>query len=250
MVRITALPVFSAFILISAFIYPVEARTLFCEIPSSPVAINVIPISSYIGNLSNAQGITVSEPANTGASPKTAQGIAFWQSFLVPGLGQLASGRKMAGYSFLASEAALISGLVGLRIYAGRLESDYRSFASQHAGVPTDQEHQYYVDLGNWLDVRDYNEARLRDRSFDAMYIDPGDSWHWDSDENRLRFKEMRIDSDDARGKALLLVGGLVLNHLFSAIEAARGASNNADLSYTPLPRGGGIVSLGLRFDY
>ncbi len=179
---------------------------------------------------------------------KTIQGTAFWQSFLIPGLGQIATGRPRVGYAFLAAEAGLISGLVGLRIYAGRLEDDYRLFAGQHAGVSTEKEHQYYVDLGNWMDVRSFNEARLRDRSFDAMYTDPGDAWLWDSNENRARFKTMRLNSDEARGKALLLVGGLVLNHLFAAVEAAGGAAKKYEMGYSPLQEGGGkfMVSYSL----
>ena len=175
---------------------------------------------------------------------KTVQGTAFWQSFLVPGLGQLATGRRAVGYAFMTTEAGLIGGLVGLRIYAGRLEDNYRLYAGQHAGIANEKEHQYYVDLGNWMDVRSYNEARLRDRSFDAMYTDPGDAWKWDSDESRARFKSMRIASDEARGKALLLVGGLVLNHLFSAVDAARGATKQYQVGYVPLPEGGWKIDL------
>lgn len=206
----------------------------------------------FLSEWQNLQTVEFNTPKlsfapNSIESPsKTIQGTAFWQSFLVPGLGQLSTGRKTTGYAFLATEAALIGGLVGLRVIAGRLEDDYRLFADQHAGVAQDQEHQYYVDLGNWLDVRDYNEARLRDRSYDAMYTDPGDAWHWDSDANRISFKNMRIDSDEARGQALLLVGGLVLNHLFSAVDAARGAARKYELGYEPYREGGGRVNLGI----
>jgi len=212
---------------------------------------SILPVhlSSALQPLEQETGIASTPLFVTSANKqsKTIQGTSFWQSFLVPGLGQIATGRPKVGYAFLTAEAGLIGGLVGLRIYAGRLEDDYRLFAGQHAGVSTEQEHQYYVDLGNWMDVRSYNEARLRDRSFDAMYTDPGDAWLWDSDENRAHFKTMRIDSDEARGKALLLVGGLVLNHLFSAVDAARGASKHIDVGYAPLPEGGGRIALNYR---
>lgn len=175
------------------------------------------------------------------------QSRAFWQSLLVPGLGQLAMGRKTAGYAFLSTEAALVGGLLGLRIYAARIEDDYRLYAFQHAGISTDREHQLYVDAGNWLNERLYNEARLRDRDFEALYTDPRDRWQWDNDDNRAFFKEMRLDSDMARNRAVMVVGGLLLNHLFSAIEAAGGSAKQASLSYSPLPDGkGGLATFSL----
>lgn len=172
------------------------------------------------------------------------QAGAFWQSLLVPGLGQLAAGRRTTGYAFLTVEAGLIGSLVGLRTYAGRMEDDYRAFAVQHAGVSPDHNHQYYVDIGNWLDARSYNDERLRDRSFDALYLNPGDAWRWDEGGSRARFKSMRIASDRARNRALMVVGGLVLNHLFAAIEAARGAAASPSLGMAPLPEGGATVML------
>jgi hypothetical protein len=171
------------------------------------------------------------------------QGKAFWQSFLVPGLGQIATGRERIGYAFLSAEVGLVGSLIGLRVYAGRLEDDYRFFAAQHAGAPDGNDHQYYVDIGNWMEVQSYNEARLRGRSFDALYTDPDDAWSWDSDQNRVRFKKMRLDSDRARGTALMVVGGLVINHLFSAIEAASGASHSTQITVHPVTGGGAVLS-------
>jgi len=174
------------------------------------------------------------------------QSKAFWQSLLIPGLGQLAMNRKSAGYAFLTAEIALVGSLVGLRTYASRLEDDYRLYAHQHAGVSTGHEHMYYVDIGNWMNERLYNDERLRDRDFEALYSNPEDAWTWDSDANRQSFKTMRLNSDQARNTAVLVVGGMLINHLFSAIDAARSSGNQPSLSFSPNLRGGGTVTLSL----
>ncbi len=173
---------------------------------------------------------------------KIQQSRAFWQSILVPGLGQIASGRTNAGYAFLTVEVALVGSLFGLRTYASRLEEDYRVFAGQHAGVSRDRDHQYYVDIGNWPNERTYNDQRLRDRDFEAMYLDPDMRWQWDNDGNRASFKTMRLDSDQARNDALMVVGGLILNHLFSAIDAARGSTEPQKVSLRVLLGGGAML--------
>jgi hypothetical protein len=177
---------------------------------------------------------------------REARGKAFWRSLLVPGLGQIAEGRNFVGYVFLSTEVALISSLVGLRLYSSWLEDDYRQFAHQHAGVPSDREHQYFVDIGNWMDTRSFNDQRLRDRAFDQLYLDPDYQWQWDSNQNRLSFRSMRISSDQASNNAILVVGGLILNHLVSAVEAAQNMPKQTTISLLPTEGNG----LALRLSY
>lgn len=164
-------------------------------------------------------------------------------SFLIPGWGQFLQGNEVKGYAFLGAEVVLILSVVGLRQYAAWLERDYRQYAHQHAGAPTDREHQYYVDIGNWRRTDDYNNQRLRDRQFERLYHDPELSWEWQSDAHRLKFKGMRLAADQARNRALLLTGAIILNHLASGIEATR----NRPLSLTFAPQRG-LLGVNLRF--
>lgn len=148
---------------------------------------------------------------------------AFLRSVLVPGWGQIAENKRSLGYTFMTAEALLITGIIGLRTHASWLEEDYKTLADQHAGIDGSFDHQYYVDIGNWMTSIEYNEQRLRDRYYDAVYTDSKFDWSWDSDSNRRKFREMRIASDNSRQMSILLVGGIVLNHFISAIEAGRG---------------------------
>ncbi|MFN3821703.1 MAG: hypothetical protein ACK4OO_05160, partial [bacterium] len=117
-------------------------------------------------------------------------------SFIIPGWSQLAQGKTIKGYVFIAAEAGLILAIISLRQYAHWLEKDYRQFAYQHSGASLDGNHQYYVDIGNWMKTEEYNEQRLRDRQFDRLYTEPEFYWRWQSDEKRRKFKEIRLASD------------------------------------------------------
>lgn len=183
------------------------------------------------------------------ATPPKAAGSGFIQSLLLPGFGQIAQGRKTVGYAFMTAEATLLAGVLGLRLYASWLEDDYRQFARQHAGVSADRDHQYYVDIGNWMNEREYNHRRLQDREFDRMYLAEGDRWQWDSDGSRLEFKGVRLRSDLARNQAVLFVGGLILNHLFSAIDAGRGDAKTRTMSASVgTLRGNAAVRIGMKW--
>ncbi len=177
---------------------------------------------------------------------KSGKGIASLRSLLIPGWGQIKSGKKLKGYSFLAAEVTLITLLVTFKNYSGWLEDDYRAFARQHAGISGDKDHQFYVDMGNWQDHVSYNEQRIRDRQFDIMYTDSDEEWNWDSKDNRLHFKSLRIDADRADHNALLVTGALLLNHLLSAVDAARSLDKDKVLVVYAHPGGG--ISVGVRF--
>ena len=158
-------------------------------------------------------------------------GKAFFKSLLVPGWGQYVQGRKRLATVYFVGEILLIASMIMERTYAGWLEDEYVKFAAQHAGVSGDKSHGHYVDIGNWMDTRSFNERRLRDRQYDRLYTNPRMTWSWDSDQNRREFKATRLASDHARQRGLLLVGGIFLNHMISGIEASRVQKSPARVS-------------------
>ena len=59
--------------------------------------------------------------------------------------------------------------------------------------------------------------------------------WEWDRDESRLRYRELRNASQHAQRQALYVTGLVVVNHLVSAIHAARVASaEQAQTGFAP----------------
>ncbi len=175
-------------------------------------------------------------------------GEPFFQSFLIPGWGQLTKGDRYKGYAFLTAEVALIASIIAWKKYSGWLEDDYQAFAMQHADVTDSKDHQFYVDIGNWQNRELYNEKRLRDRRFEELYFGEDNSWNWDNEENRLHFKSLRISSDRASQKAVISVGVLILNHLFSAIDASAGKKSSVRSSLNLKPTTTGEIALRFNF--
>ena len=68
-------------------------------------------------------------------------------------------------------------------------------------GVSGGHGHDYYVDVGNWMTVDEYNERRLQERNFDALYTAPQDRWAWDTDAHRAEM-EIRASSPTAPSTA------------------------------------------------
>ena len=104
------------------------------------------------------------------------------------------------------------------RSYGGSGRAD----AAQHAGVSTvGKDRKYWIDIGNYLSIDQFNEEHLRWRDFNAIYEQNKNwNWSWDDDNNMKSFEKMRIKSDTWKLRASFLVGGMILNHIISAIDA------------------------------
>lgn len=166
------------------------------------------------------------------ATPKGAsgdRGAAFLKSLILPGWGQYDTGRKRAALLFALGELAVFGGMYAFHARGVAKRSDYKAYAAQHAGVVGGHPHSFYVDVGNWDRVEDYNEQRLKDREFDRLYTSPSERWEWDSDQHRVRMKKIRVQSDKAFNAVYYLIGGLLLNHIGSAIHAGRGARRSEE---------------------
>ena len=92
----------------------------------------------------------------------------------------------------------------------------------EHAGVDArGKDHQYWVDIGNYTDLTSHNDEHLRFRDLDNLYVEnDGWDWNWDSKDNKNTFETMRIRSDNLAMTGKFIIGGTVLNHIISAIDA------------------------------
>lgn len=157
------------------------------------------------------------------ATGRKSRGRAFLQSLLLPGWGQHYAGSKTMMRVFVTSEVLLWGGFIGFTKWSDLLEDDYRTFASTHAQVDVaGKASQFFVDIGNFISLEEFNQAQLRDRDVSDLYpTDSGDFfWQWDSDANRRDFEDMRIRSDKAANNAEFMVAAIFVNHFISAIHA------------------------------
>ena len=151
-------------------------------------------------------------------------GLAFLMSLAVPGAGEFYMGRHGQTVGFITSEILLWTGLTVNSMYSDHLVSEYHTFAVQHAGViKSGKDKQYWIDIGKYNSIFEFNEQRRRDRYFDAIYTDEENNfWLWDSKDNRLRYDGNRLRANEIAGQDVYFYASIVLNHLISAINSLR----------------------------
>jgi hypothetical protein len=160
------------------------------------------------------------------AGGRKSVGLAALYSLALPGMGELYADGFSSGKYFLIAEAGLWLGYAGTSVYGDVLRDDARTYAAVHAGVnPTGKDDQFYIDVGNFASLDDYNAKRLRDREVAKLY-DPlaGYSWMWESDASRLTYKDERIKSESVYNSRKFIGAAILINHIASAINAARAA--------------------------
>lgn len=153
---------------------------------------------------------------------KVSLGGAFLRSALIPGWGQKAVGARTAARNFFVAEVALWAGVVAFNVHGNWLEDDYHTLAAQHAAAAIQGKNdQYFVDMGNFATLNDYNQSRLQNRDVQSLYDPATHFWRWDTQTNQARFRQLRVDSDHANSNAELVVAAILANHIISGIHAA-----------------------------
>lgn len=156
------------------------------------------------------------------AEKKVSMGGAFLRSALIPGWGQKAVGARTSARNFFVAEAVLWAGVIAFNVHGNWLEDDYRTLAAEHAAADVNgKSAQYFVDMGNFATIDDYNQARLQNRDAQSLYDPATHFWRWDTPANQARFRQLRVDSDKADSNAELVVAAILANHIISGIHAA-----------------------------
>jgi hypothetical protein len=150
---------------------------------------------------------------------------AFLLSLLLPGTGQFYAQAPGRGALFVGTETAVLSTYLGFRLYSDWKEEDYQLYAAAHAGVdPHGKSANYYEDISLYLNMEEYNRQQLHDYREDAQLYSESDFWEWDDDRSRREFDSLLRASSNARDNAVIMTGLGLLNHILSAVDAARTA--------------------------
>ena len=158
---------------------------------------------------------------------------AFLSSLVVPGSGQLYVGAKR-GYLFLTADVALLVGYFITRSDAENSRDEYRDLVREH--VIFDGPGAFET----WDPIEDFEHATLFDNWHNVYTENNGEpldrtgKWYWDDrrafkDEdrkgdddspNREEALRLRYEANDKFEFARTLLGGVILNHAISAVEA------------------------------
>jgi hypothetical protein len=174
------------------------------------------------GTIENASAFASKRLSNRLESVPKSKPRAFLQSLILPGWGQHYAGSKTMMKVFAATEVVLWGTFMGLNVWSDWLTDDFRTFAATHAAADIKgKPDSYFVDIGNFGDIVEYNQAQLRNRDVTTLYPETEEFfWRWDSVTNRREFRDMRVRSDRASNRAEFALAGIVLNHFLSAIHS------------------------------
>ena len=142
------------------------------------------------------------------------------KSVLIPGWGEANLGYEKNSRFFLHSETILVVSCLSVYKMAQVKENEYIAYANEHAGAENINNHRYWVDIGNYDSNYAFDEEhlRMRDGKEGQWSSYP---WYWEgSDTRRKRFEKMRINSDKLFFTGRFLIGGIILNHIISGIDA------------------------------
>lgn len=189
------------------------------------------------------------EDTNRSKSPA----IAFGLSLIMPGLGEAYIQRFDIGKYFLISEISLWLAYFGLNEYGKWLNEDAINFAVIRAGIePEGKPEDFFANIENYRSVYDYNLRKGRDRDYSKIYDPTKFYWWWDSEQSRLKYKDMRTKSRAFRYYAKFTIVFIISNHFASAIDALiltkkQNEDSSVKLSLFPLPNG---FNLYVGFDF
>lgn len=158
------------------------------------------------------------------APQRKSKGLAAIYSLILPGMGELYAGDISSGKYFMIAEGAMWLTYAIFEIQGNQLRDDSRAFAQAHAGInPSGKNDQYFVDIGNFINIDEYNDKKLRDRQPEKLYNpSAGYAWQWDSDASRSTFRAQRVSSENMYNNRKFVVAAILINHVGSAINAVR----------------------------
>jgi hypothetical protein len=153
---------------------------------------------------------------------KKSIGLAIIYSILLPGMGELYAGNFNAGRFFTIAEATLWGTYIGMSTYSGWQKNRYHSFAASNGGVNVaGKNDDYYATIGVYTDINEYNDDMARNGEFNKMFNTEQDYWKW-SGSDRKTYRAMWTAGEQWHNNLRFVIGGLVLNRVVSAINAAR----------------------------
>jgi len=170
--------------------------------------------------LPNSYDTTSSVP---NVAKRKSPSLAVLASLVVPGLGELYAGRYDVGKYSTIAEVSLWVFYTVLEVHSDQVRSDAINYAKIYANAQVSgKSDDFFVNIGNFLNTQDYNNQKILTGNNYLIYNSSTYQWQWQSDADRARFKSMRIEADRFLNYGRYTAAVIVLNHLVSAINAAR----------------------------
>lgn len=190
-------------------------------------------LDSKLGTRVLAQQSTVSAATTENIVSMKSPNEAFLYSLAIPGMGQLYTGAKH-GYIYTAAEVGLFVTYFILRNNAVNTRDEYREVVRENiifegpgnfeAWDPI-EDFEHATQYENWNHVYDSEETHNRTGKWYWKDLDPSLKNERDStiefdSKYRLEAFDLRQKANDTFQNARTVLGLVILNHVFSAVEA------------------------------
>lgn len=160
------------------------------------------------------------QPAPQISASRISKRKAILLSLLLPGLGERSIGSYRTAKYFYIGESSLWLSLFILHKRKEWKKEDYQVFAAAEAGVNNEGKNdQFYSDVSNYSDVDEFNAAIRRSRDPRSVYSAADEFWSWSSEEERLKFKSLKLESDTAGQNINRVIGGMIVNRILSVMN-------------------------------
>ncbi len=154
---------------------------------------------------------------------KKSVGLGVIYSLLLPGMGELYADAYDIGKYFTIADGVLWGTFIGMNVYSNWKENDYKSYAESRAGISNEnKDENYYATISAYSDIESYNNEKALERNFEEMYDPDNYFWKWSTETERESYRDMWTSSEQTKNDIRFIVGGLILNRVASAINAAR----------------------------
>lgn len=152
-------------------------------------------------------------------------------SLILPGAGHYYINQINRAKLHFGIESGLWVSYYGFRKYGAYMDNAAKGWAVVKAGAnPNNTDELYWVKM-TYYDNRDRNEgvnafgynqmAAVFDREEAVLFPEtPLYYWNWDSYDDRQKYRQLRNKSKNAYERSKIIIGGVIGNHIVSAISA------------------------------
>ena len=157
--------------------------------------------------------------------------FSIFKSMIFPGWGELEEYNKYKK-DYILKRSRILNFIEGALIYSffssnslsSSYEDDYRNYGTINAGVDwTGKNNAFAIHVAKYEDTDAYNNLvnSLAGDSQAQYSIDPEDGywWEWNNNNKRVRYSNLREDSEKMKDIRTLMIAGLLINRFVSFFD-------------------------------
>jgi len=157
-------------------------------------------------------------------------GGAFLRSVILPGWGhRYVQDNWARGRVHLGSDIAFLAATLGYNQQANNTRNAMYTAAQQMAGVDLRRRNKaFQLAVAQYNSLAEYNRTMEQTRNWDRFYeVNYDNNWEWRSEEDRIRYNNLRGKSDDSRRQAGIFIGLMAVNRAVSGVSSMVSARNH-----------------------